>query len=142
MRYILLLLFLLLNISCDKSSIETPIASTVYKLESIYSGFSGQTILAQDLDFTEKIIIQKDSTFFRERAYSDSTISSTGEFELFIREDDEQKFFKFTYNNKDGLIENCNSSLIEYYLILNKNSISNGSSVPCDGPGYNYSKIR
>ena len=142
MKYILLLLFLLAHISCEKSGIETPIGFTVYKLDSIYGGLSGQTILAQDLDFNEMIIIQKDSTFFKERVYSDSTISSTGDFELFIREDDGQKFFKFTYVNNDGLIENCNNSLIEYYVILNEKSISNGGSVPCDGPGYSYSKIR
>ena len=58
MKYILLLLFLLAHISCEKSGIETPIGFTVYKLESIYGGLSGQTILAQDLDFNEMIIIQ------------------------------------------------------------------------------------
>ena len=127
--------------SCSSSSeIEDFGSEMYYELTSLNSGMSGQIINRDDLDFRESIEFFKDSTFIKQRIYSDSTSTASGKYNSLIS--DENDYLKLNYISDTYLIQTCGNSLVEYLSIQSETEIYNGGYLPCDGPGYYYTRIR
>jgi tricorn protease-like protein len=101
---------------------------------------SGLIIDKEDLEFTESIEFFNDSTFVKQRIYPDSSSNAYGKYNsLFSRGND---FLVLNYKRDTYLIQTCGNSLVEYLSIQSETEIYNGGYLPCDGPGYYYTRVK
>ncbi|OQD41876.1 hypothetical protein BUL40_13555 [Croceivirga radicis] len=101
---------------------------------------SGKILEKEELDFRESIEFFPDSTFIKQRVYQDSTSTASGKYGSFIS--DGNDYLKLKYSKDSYLIQTCGNSMVEYLRILSESEIYNGGYLPCDGPGYYYTRTR
>ncbi|PWK18461.1 hypothetical protein LX92_04335 [Maribacter polysiphoniae] len=137
----LIYLILFTLIACESNDeVMGDVKDNFYELQYVDAGLSGQIIEKEDLDFNEYIQFFPDSTFIKQRTYSDSTSIARGSYTSLEKE--EYDYLKLTYDKNTYLIQSCGHTLEEYMRVLSKDEIFNGSYLPCDGPGYYYLRKR
>ena len=111
-----------------------------YELTSLNTGMSGEILDKEELDFRESIEFFPDSTFIKQRVGQDSTSIASGKYDSVIS--DGNDYLKLNYVNDTYLIQTCGNSMVEYLRILSETEIYNGGYLPCDGPGYYYTRTK
>lgn len=137
----LILVGMILLASCTKSKGGINFGpEKYYELSYINSGMSSQIIDKDNLDFSESIEFFPDSTFIKKRTYRDSTSIADGHYSSRVLNGDD--YLRLYYNKDTYLIQTCGPSLEEYLRIINEKELFNGGYMPCDGPGYFYTRSK
>ncbi|CAG2532801.1 hypothetical protein MAR621_02995 [Maribacter dokdonensis] len=140
-RLLLLLVIATVWCSCSSSGEADDFGMEMYyELTSLNSGMSGEILDKEELDFRESIEFFPDSTFIKQRVGQDSTSIASGKYDSVIS--DGNDYFKLNYSNDTYLIQTCGNSMVEYLRILSETEIYNGGYLPCDGPGYYYTRTK
>ncbi len=105
-----------------------------WQLSEMISGWTAEVTPASQLDYNQYFIFNSDGTFLKNRSNGQSASGTYS-----IKELTSETYVEVTFNKPNSeLLESCSS---KEYLRLTDDHKLNGGSLPCDGPGLNYTKV-
>ncbi|MBK8349341.1 MAG: hypothetical protein IPL08_17645 [Saprospiraceae bacterium] len=133
-----LLLCLCVFYSCSKENIkEANDFPQKWQLFEMTGQIPNSVTTGINMDRQEYYILKSNNTFVKHREKDGKTFEVKGVF--VIKDGSDGKYIELTYDSKNDLIGNCDSSIKEYLSFKSDSEIYNTWSA-CDGPGLKYKK--
>jgi hypothetical protein len=142
-------LFLLLNFSCNQVDKNPEFNILGYwNLSEVTNSWTNETIIGEELDFSERYIFNGDGTFIKTSIITKGQGETSaipeqalGLFEL-IPSEESGYIFKviLTYDTNQYMAANCSEGNHEFLFVTGDIKLTNMTSAACDGPVFVYTK--
>ncbi|WP_431129817.1 hypothetical protein [Flagellimonas flava] len=131
-------LFSCSNSARDDLIFDSNIFPQRWELTGMSTGLSGGLLEGDDLPWTETIVLEKDSRFFKTRLLDNEESEGKGIFDF--SEINNEMYLILNYDTGTDLIESCgNENQTETFFMPSVTALIGGSA-PCDGPGLFYER--